>query len=86
MTLFVSGNHIASYVDGYEVADFTDTRPVTADKNARNGRRDEPGCIGLQGHDPTTDLSFRNIRIVEMPPASKSTAEIGFAGGNCQPK
>ena len=68
MTLFVSGNHISSYVDGYLVADFTDTRPATADKNARNGIRTEAGCIGLQGHDPTTDLSFRNIRVAEMPP------------------
>ena len=26
-----------------------------------------PGIISLQGHDPTTDLSFRNIWIAEMP-------------------
>ena len=69
MTLFVSGTHIASFVDGYQVADFTDTRAATADNNARSGVRTLPGCIGLQGHDPTTDLSFRNIRIVEMPAA-----------------
>ena len=73
MTLFVSGNHISSYVNGYLAADFTDTRPATADKSARNGVRTEAGCIGLQGHDPTTDLSFRNIRIVEMSPAKPAS-------------
>ena len=73
LTLFVSGNHISSFVNGYLVADFTDTRPVAADKNARNGARTEAGCIGLQGHDPTTDLSFRNIRITEMAPAKPAT-------------
>ena len=74
LTLFVSGNHIASYVDGYQVADFTDTRPAAPDNNARNGSRTLPGCIGLQGHDPTTNLFFRNIRIVEMPKASPTSA------------
>ena len=74
MTLFVSGNHISSYVNGYLVADFTDMRPAAADKNARNGVRTDAGCIGLQGHDPTTDLSFRNIRIVELAPVKSATA------------
>ena len=69
MTLFVSGNHISSYVNGYLVADFMDTRPATKDNNARNGIRTDAGCFGLQGHDPTTDLSFRNIRVAEMAPA-----------------
>ena len=34
--------------------------------NARNGCRLEKGPISLQGHDPTTDLSFRNIRIEDL--------------------
>jgi hypothetical protein len=33
----------------------------------RLGCRLKPGIISLQGHDPTTDLSFRNLRIVEYP-------------------
>lgn len=74
MTLFVSGTHIASFVDGYQVADFTDKRPAAAGNNARNGVRTLPGCIGLQGHDPTTDLSFRNIRVVEMAGAKTGDA------------
>ena len=49
-----------------QVSDFTDTRP--ANQNARQGFKASAGVIGLQGHDPTTDLSFRRIRIQELPP------------------
>jgi len=27
----------------------------------------EAGTLQFQGHDPTTDLMFRNIRIAELP-------------------
>jgi hypothetical protein len=47
------------------VSDFTDTRPPS--NNARRGAKLDRGPISLQGHDPTTDLSFRNIRIAELP-------------------
>lgn len=68
-TLVAHGNHIATWVNGFQVADFTDTRP--ANDNARQGFRAKAGVISLQGHDPTTDLSFRNLRIAELPPAAK---------------
>jgi hypothetical protein len=42
-----------------------DNRP--ARENAREGYRAEAGAISIQGHDPTTDLSFRKIRIAELP-------------------
>ncbi len=65
-TLVVSGNHMAVWVNGYQVSDFTDDRPP--EENAREGSRLAPGTLSIQGHDPTTDLSFRNLRIVEMLP------------------
>jgi hypothetical protein len=64
-TLVVSGDHMSVWVNGYQVTDFTDTRPPH--DNPRNGLRREKGSILIQGHDPTTDLSFRNIRIAEIP-------------------
>ena len=64
-TLVVSGNHMAAWVNGYQVSDFTDDRP--ADENARNGQRTKAGPLAIQGHDPTTDLSFRKLHIAEMP-------------------
>jgi hypothetical protein len=65
MTVVAHGNHIATWVNGYQVVDFTDTRP--ANENARSGSKTTSGAISIQGHDPTTDLSFRNIRIAELP-------------------
>ncbi len=61
MTLVAQGRHMAVWVNGLQVTDWTDTRDQ--DPNPRNGLRLEPGTIMLQGHDPTTDISFRNLRI-----------------------
>jgi hypothetical protein len=70
MTVTAFGNHLAVWVNGYLTAEYTDNRPVN--DNARNGRKDAKGCISLQGHDPTTDLNFKNIRITELTkPAGK---------------
>jgi hypothetical protein len=66
MTLVAEGAHVAAWVNGVQVSDWTDDRKP--DANPRKGLRVEPGTIQLQGHDPTTDLSFRNLRIIELPP------------------
>ena len=66
MTLVVSGLHMAAWVNGVQVSDWTDDR--AADLNPRKGARREPGTFIIQGHDPTTDLTFRKIRAVEMKP------------------
>jgi hypothetical protein len=63
MTVLAEGNHIATWVNGYQTTDFTDTRPPN--DNARNGAKTGAGAISIQGHDPTTDLSFRNLRLAE---------------------
>jgi hypothetical protein len=65
MTLVAHGNHFATWVNGYQVTDWTDTRPENA--NARNGCKLGAGPLSIQGHDPTTDLSFRNLRVAELP-------------------
>ena len=69
MTLIAERNHMAAWVNGYQVSDWTDDRKP--DPNPRNGRRDEPGTLMLQGHDPTTNLSFRNIAIAEIAKRSE---------------
>ncbi len=63
-TIIATGNHIAVWVNGIQVSDFTDNRPPR--ESARRGSKTSPGVISLQGHDPTTDLSFRNIRIAPL--------------------
>ncbi len=64
-TIVSDGPHMAVWVNGYQVSDWTDTRPPK--ENAREGRRDAGGAIALQGHDATTDFLFRKIRAVELP-------------------
>ena len=64
MTLIANGNHISTWVNGYQTVDWTDTRPPN--DNARNGCKLGTGPISLQGHDKTTDLSFRNLRDQEL--------------------
>jgi hypothetical protein len=64
-TIVADGPHIAVWVNGLQVTDWTDTRPPH--ENAREGLRLGPGTIAIQGHDPTTNLLFRNLRIVELP-------------------
>ncbi len=65
VTVHANGPHIATWVNGEQVADWTDTRQP--DPNPRRGLRLEPGTFCIQAHDPTTDLLFRNIRVVELP-------------------
>jgi Domain of Unknown Function (DUF1080) len=65
MTIAARGKHIATWVNGYQTVDWTDERPPN--DNPRNGSKMGKGHISIQGHDPTTDLSFRNIRIAELP-------------------
>jgi 3-keto-disaccharide hydrolase len=66
MTVAAHGRHIATWVNGYQVTDWTDDRKE--DDNARNGFKKGKGALSIQGHDPTTDLSFRNIRIQPLDP------------------
>ena len=65
MTINAQGRHLGVWVNGLMVTDWTDNRPIN--DNARNGCKLDAGNISLQGHDPTTNLDFRNIRIVEFP-------------------
>jgi len=64
MTVLARGPRIATWVNGYPVVSWTDERKPA--DNARNGLYTKKGPISLQGHDPTTDLLFRNIRIAEL--------------------
>jgi hypothetical protein len=66
-TIVCDGNRIAIWIDGYLVSDFLDTRPPVKDGDGKAGYVPEAGTIHLQGHDPTTNLSFKNINIQEYP-------------------
>jgi hypothetical protein len=64
ITLHADDRHMAAWVNGYQVSDFSDNRKP--DKNPRKGLRLEAGTIQIQGHDPTSAFSFRNLRIGEL--------------------
>jgi len=64
-TIICDGNHAAVWINGYQVSDFYDSRPPRDDSDGKNSYVPGPGTIHLQGHDPKTDLSFKNINIQE---------------------
>lgn len=65
MTVAAAGPHVGVWVEGEQVTDWIDTR--APHENPREGLRLAPGHFSLQGHDPTTDLSFRNLRAAQLP-------------------
>lgn len=64
MTILADGANLRTWVNGFPVVNWSDDRK-DAD-NARSGKYLKAGHISIQGHDPTTDILFRNIRIVEI--------------------
>ncbi|HET6574784.1 MAG TPA: DUF1080 domain-containing protein [Fimbriiglobus sp.] len=64
MTVVADGPHISTWVNGYQTTDWTDKRKPA--ENPRQGLRLAAGHISIQGHDRTTDILFRNIRIAEL--------------------
>ena len=66
-TVIADGNHYAVWINGYQVSDFYDTRPVSENRDGKSGYVPQAGTIHLQGHDPTTDLSFKNINVGVYP-------------------
>jgi hypothetical protein len=67
MTVVAHGPHIATWVNGYPMTDWTDRR--APHENPRQGLRLAPGTLQLQAHDPATDVAFRRIRVGELQPA-----------------
>lgn len=68
-TIITNGPHIAVWVNGFQVTDWTDQRKP--DANPRRGLRTVPGTIIFQGHDPTTDILLKDIRIKELTPRNR---------------
>ncbi|MCX5757063.1 MAG: DUF1080 domain-containing protein [Candidatus Hydrogenedentes bacterium] len=66
-TIVCDGNHASLWLNGYLTSDFLDVRPQSLQKQGKEGYVPGPGTIHLQGHDPTTDLSFKNIVLQEYP-------------------
>lgn len=61
VTVVAQGPHIATWVNGIPIADFTDTRKE--DPNPRKGLRLAPGSLMFQGHDPETKITISSLKI-----------------------
>jgi hypothetical protein len=66
MTVIARGRHIATWVNGYPVADWDDPNPEGKEVRKKEAKL-TAGPISLQAHDPTTNLDFRDIRVVVLP-------------------
>ena len=64
-TVIADGNRISIWIDGYQTSNVLDQRKVIPNQDGKNGYVPAAGTIHLQGHDPTTDLSFKNINVQE---------------------
>ncbi len=64
MTVVANGPHIATWVNGHQLIDWTDTR--APHDNPRQGLRVQPGTLQLQAHDPETDVEFLGIQIAPL--------------------
>lgn len=65
-TILASGRQIAIWVNGYLVSSWEDPHPEGASVRNKEAVL-RAGTFSLQAHDPTTNLDFRNIRVVALP-------------------
>ena len=63
-TIVTTGPRIGVWVNGLQVTDWVDKRKPN--ENPRRGYRSDAGTLTIQGHDPTTDLLFRQIQVREL--------------------
>ncbi len=63
VTLMARGPNIATWVNGYPVVSWVDEREKN--DNPRKGLRTDAGHLSIQGHDKTTDILFRNLRVAD---------------------
>jgi hypothetical protein len=64
MTVLAVGPRIRTWVNGYPTVDWVDDRP--ADENPRKGLRTTAGHFSIQGHDPTTDIVFKDFQVHDI--------------------
>ena len=62
-TIVVDDHQMAVWLNGYMVANLLDVMPPVDNYDGKAGFVTEAGTIHLQGHDPATDLSFREMYI-----------------------
>lgn len=64
LLLVAAGPSMAAWVNGLPVSNWFDDRQP--DENPRKGLRLDAGTLMIQGHDPTTDVLLRQLKITEL--------------------
>lgn len=62
----VRGKRVQVWVNDFQTVDYTEPQNPPGDAR-RPGRRLDRGTFALQGHDPASKVSFRNIRVRTLP-------------------
>ena len=62
----VAGRHITVSVEGKLISDFTEPADWIPPENFP-GRRLAHGTFALQGHDPESEVHYRNIKVRLLP-------------------
>ena len=65
LSVLAYGDRITTWVNGVMVTDWQDTRELN--DNPRQGLKKTAGHLSIQGHDPTTNILFRNMNIIALP-------------------
>lgn len=65
MTIKVVGKHVTTSVNGKVIADYTEEE--NPQRKANPGRLIGSGTFALQGHDPGSEVHYRNIFVKPLP-------------------
>lgn len=66
LNIRVEGKHIVTSVDGKVITDFTEPEDWTPPANFA-GRKLAHGTFAIQGHDPESEIHYRNIKVRLLP-------------------
>jgi hypothetical protein len=66
LTIKVEGKHVTTKVDDTVIVDYTEEEHPTRTKDLE-GRLLSSGTFALQGHDPGSEVHYRNIRVRPLP-------------------
>jgi hypothetical protein len=66
LNIRVEGRRVVTRVNGKVIVDYTEPDNLEGEKRAK-GRRIGEGTFALQGHDPGSEVHYRNIRLKVLP-------------------
>jgi opacity protein-like surface antigen len=66
LTIRVEGKHVTTFVGSEKTADYTEESPIVRKKGLEQ-RYLARGTFALQGHDPESEVHFRNIKVRVLP-------------------